>query len=125
MTATEELRRLLDERGINHTDADDGHAQHTWWSDGDHEIVAYNNGLRLAVYNLTPQQAIDATLGRGECRLVEVSKDCDTASEYMLDRFFVFDDVYRCSCGATFGHSAEDRPRFCPSCGRRVVEVGE
>ena len=63
MSATDELRRMLEERGVEHTDADDGHTQHTWWSDGDHEIAVSNSGERLAVYNLTPEQAIAATLG--------------------------------------------------------------
>ena len=70
MTATDELRRLLDERGVEHVDAEDGHTQHTWWSDGDHEIAACNSGERLAVYNLTPEQAIAATLRRGTCKEV-------------------------------------------------------
>ena len=78
MTATDELRRMLDERGVEHTDAEDGHTQHTFWLGGDHEIAACNSGKRLAVYNLTPEQAIAATLGRGTCRkvyLVETSDD--------------------------------------------------
>lgn len=110
MTATDELRRMLDERGVEHTDAEDGHTQHTWWSDGDHEIGVSNSGERLAVYNLTPEQAIAATLGRGECR------------EVMIDRYFR-------GCGECgyrweymYGIGKCVRPNYCPNCGRQVVE---
>lgn len=130
MTATDELRRMLDERGVEHTDAEDGHTQHTWWSDGDHEIGASNSGKRLAVYNLTPEQAIAATLGRGTCRNVAES------DEYS-------DRPFTCSeCGARgpMGNGtyhiasswamedgthvfADSWPvwKYCPNCGRKVV----
>lgn len=63
-------------------------------------------------------------VGNGTCELTEIDIDNDTASEWMLDRFFVFDKVYKCSCGRTFGHVAEDRPEHCPHCGgnAKVVE---
>ncbi len=64
---------------------------------------------------------VSAEIQRGKCRLTERDKDCDTASEYMYDRYFVFDSVYECSCGALFGHVAERRPCFCPHCGAKVV----
>ena len=109
MTATDELRRLLDERGVEHVDAEDGHTQHTWWSDGDHEVAASNSGERLAVYNLTPEQAIAATLGRGTCR------------ETVIDHYW-----RGCgSCGYIwefmYGIGKCERPCYCPNCGRRCV----
>ena len=61
-------------------------------------------------------------IGCGTCHLEEIEKDCDTASEYMLDREWCFDAVYRCSCGCRFGHMAHNRPRFCPNCGAKVVD---
>ena len=123
--ATAEIRRLLDELGVKWDYGITGaHSTRFKVNGVELTFVEMRDGVTCSTI-LTPQQAIDATLGRGECRLALVDKDCDTASEYMLDRFFVFDEVYRCSCGATFGHSAEDKPRFCPSCGMRIVEVGE
>lgn len=102
-SATDELRRLLDERGVEHVDAEDGHTQHTWWSDGDHEIAASNSGERLAVYNLTPEQAIDATLGRGTCH-----------------RKWSKDGYAFCSeCGYNI---TGPWAHYCPNCGARVVE---
>lgn len=107
MTATDELRRLLDERGVEHVDAEDGHTQHTWWSDGDHEICASNSGERLAVYNLTPEQAVEATLGRGECRRV----------------LYEPTGVLACSeCGAGIPKQLDKYCylHYCPNCGRKV-----
>ena len=106
MTATERLRALLDERGVEHVDAEDGHTQHTWWSDGDHEIAASNSGERLAVYNLTPEQAVAATLGPGTCEDMSGGDPC----------------VFVCSrCDAMFDHPEDERVRYCPNCGRRCV----
>lgn len=112
MTAADELRRLLDERGVEHTDADDGHTQHTWWSDGDHEIAASNSGKRLAVYNLTPEQAIAATLGAGTCRIKPWEMEQDTG----------FYDCMECECGYVSDVSDWAKWHFCPTCGRRVVD---
>ena len=106
-SATERLRALLDERGVEHVDAEDGHTQHTWWSDGDHEIAASNSGKRLAVYNLTPEQAVAATLGPGTCEDMSGGDPC----------------VFVCSrCDAMFDHPEDERVRYCPNCGRKVVE---
>ena len=105
-SATERLRALLDERGVEHVDVEDGHTQHTWWSDGDHEIAASNSGERLAVYNLTPKQAIAATLGPGTCEDMSGGDPC----------------VFVCSrCDAMFDHPEDERVRYCPNCGRRCV----
>lgn len=114
MTATEELRRLLDERGVKHVDAEDGHTQHTWWSDGDHEIAASNNGKRLAVYGLDPEQAVEATLGRRECRLVRHGNLTDWPEMV----------CWSCSvCDFGWHHDVNDKQfRYCPNCGRRVVD---
>ena len=118
-SATERLRALLDERGVEHVDAEDGHTQHTWWSDGDHEIAASNSGERLAVYNLTPEQAIDATLGRGTCR------DLAETPDYRYKTQFECSECgYEYSSVGGFGCDYGDEPdfRYCPNCGRRVVE---
>ena len=67
-------------------------------------------------FDVTEQFDVLAAIRRGECELSEIDTD-DTASEWMSNRWWVFDSVYRCSCGATFGHVAEERPNFCPACG--------
>ena len=73
MTATEELRRLLDERGVEWR-----RTPHYSSESQDNETIFEGNGikwyandhlngrlgLRTARYEVTPEQAIDATLGR-------------------------------------------------------------
>lgn len=108
MSATEELRRLLDERGVE------------WWpmrnndyyEERDTEFVANGKkhtahewGNGLAVYNLTPEQAIAATLGSGTCHFEEYERT----------------GIYVCSeCGAT---APDDfTVHYCWCCGAKVVE---
>lgn len=61
MTATDELRRLLDERGVEWDEYGDGY---TLFQRGGREYTVQPNVCnRLIVTNLTPEQAIAATLG--------------------------------------------------------------
>jgi len=76
MTATDELRRMLDERGVEWWQSANtlGCIFTRWYSPifGD-EVVAMENGkegLVLFDHFVTPKQAIEATLGRGTCREV-------------------------------------------------------
>ena len=109
MSATDELRRLLDERGVEWRVGDypttctvwesDGIVWHGLWRDGCIELIAWQ---------VTPEQAIDATLGRGTCRDVGryafVCSECGWASDeprHVLGGFW---------------------PSYCPKCGKRVVE---
>ena len=118
MTAIDELCQKLADRGepvVRNSD------MVTWLYYSDpHSAVEAMDGT-LQVTGLTPEQAVAATLGPATCHLEEIEKDCDTASEYMLDREWCFDAVYRCSCGCRFGHVAHNRPRFCPNCGAKAV----
>lgn len=89
-SATDELRRLLDEP----------------------------SGY-FAVRDLTPEQAIDATLGRGTCHdLAETPRYGDKT------RFECNACGYEYSAVGGFGCDYGDEPDFnyCPSCGRKVVE---
>ena len=130
MTATERLRELLDERGVE------------WWC-GEDERKTYwrSNGLTWEYFNdengdawlgflgacesdVTPEQAIAATLGRSECH--DASKVMD---EHGQARFV-------CSeCGAWIDSRMLWNPEyrngespwvsgcklnFCPNCGRRI-----
>lgn len=81
MTATDELRALLDERGVEWEDFDG----EPTWAGGDGRMYYARQEFTFAgltgnvtVYHLTPAQAIAATLGLGTCRkvyLVETSDD--------------------------------------------------
>lgn len=70
MTATDELRKLLDERGVKWRE---GSPNKTKWSHDGIEFVAVNawprNGGKTRLIlcaNITPEQAIEATLGNEE-----------------------------------------------------------
>ena len=117
-TATEELRRMLDERGVEWTNPnsclrDD---MTSWVANGfDYDAFEVPDGtLVLSAAHqddLTPEQAIAATLGRGTCR-------------YELK-----DGRYECSnCGrSTWAFEGKgdplDPPNFCPNCGCRIEVV--
>ena len=113
MSATDELRRLLDERGIIWQDkTNDGDRCEilpgdsvTWWFDHNDVLstARENFGHKLALRcECTPAQAVEATLGREMCRDIG----------YGLR--------FECSeCHQTVGG---DKPNFCPNCGREVQE---
>ena len=68
MSATERVRELLDERGVEYT-ANERDTQ--WWPKNNPAGVLAENSRyphgTLDVYGLTPEQAIDATLGSSSC----------------------------------------------------------
>lgn len=117
MTATDELRRLLDGRGIEWMDCGEvstliptqdavprAWTVNRWPSSND-------MGDCLWVQNrhpLTPAQAVEATLGRGTCH------ECAGMG-----------DVFECSeCGMRYeGWALKRWARYCPNCGRRVVDA--
>ena len=117
MTATDVLRRLLDERGVEWTDGGMFHRTH-WVIDGVHHTAFEQDGklyLQSSIGPLTPEQAIAATLGAGTCH------DKGTFNSWGL---------FTCSnCSIVFPLDAvKDAPsigrtlppNFCPNCGRRV-----
>ena len=115
-TGTATLRRLLDERGVDWTSGDTKVSRNictdfrpdvgvtiSVWESGDGKlgIDAHTD------YRFTPEQAIAATLGRGECHLL-------SALQYG-------DDCKECSaCGAVFDEYMFKSGR-CPSCRAKVV----
>lgn len=137
MSATDDLRRMLDERAIEWESPRPGV---TWFYDKRGNSCESANwceeSVTLCLYDLTPAEALDAALGRGECRL---SGYTDAAFRVVqasgqLD-FIDYAEVCECSaCGASFivPHeyeriaSGEDElwPKFnfCPNCGRKVVD---
>ena len=112
MTATEELRRMLDERGVE------------WSGIGDHTVLWCRRDAKYANYDAqasdwgdklmlswacTPEQAIEATLGRGTCKWEPA--DFITEGEW-----------WNTSCGESFTWEPDGTPNCCPNCGRRVVK---
>ena len=123
-SATDELRRLLDERGVEWWQSANtlGCVFTRWYSPlfGD-EVCAMENGeegLVLFDHFMTTAQAIDATLGRGTCRDIAETPDYRDKTEFKCSEC-----GYEYSAVGGFGCDYGDEPdfRYCPNCGRRVV----
>ena len=123
MSATEELRRLLDERGVEWGNVrnDGSKSDHLteWEFEGIQSYAvateySIGGGLSLETHRhyLTPEQAIAATVRRGECE-IETTENWLPAERY-----------HRCKhCGAFFAvmnASGDIQPCVCPNCGRKV-----
>lgn len=122
MTATDELRRLLDERGIEYEPIDSVHSpnRRTLWGkvergkgifgmDAKYETIEFKKGMRLTISDCSPEQAVEATLGRGECELIH-TRDKPRSKALTLT----------CSeCGWRTDR-INDEWRYCPRCGKRV-----
>ena len=117
MTATERLRALLDERGVEWASAHEWEGR-TFWPNADGvNATASDYGSGLLVHAvMSPEQAVAATLVRGTCRM-ELPDLCGPA----------YTDVYVCSecggevmVGTVMGVS--DVPKWCPWCGRKVEQ---
>lgn len=124
MTATDELRKMLGDRGVEYTTGDGEHVKETCWPYMGELIAAfaeYDNGTtRFAcdTWCFTPAQAIAATLG---------------ADEYAIEHNV--DGSYKCpKCGCVVDYDIRgDDERiitmddyvipfnFCPKCGAEVV----
>ena len=114
MTATDELRRLLDERGVEWKapSSYDGSKRYDTVAGGYwfHEFDG-----KITIHGLTPAQAIAATLGAGMCHLKPWEMERDTG----------FYDSMECDCGYVADVADWASWHFCPSCGRQNVGVDE
>lgn len=125
MTATDELRRLLDERGIEYYPKA---ADETVFSTGTEHVHVQDDlidgCLELFIRPVTPEQAVEATLGRGTCHDTGEDDERFCCSEcgsrsHIATEYRKFDE-----CGNKSEHFLfVDNPRFCPSCGRKVVDA--
>ena len=121
MTATERLRAMLDERGVEWEDFDG----EPTWAGGDGRMHYARQEFTFAgltdevtVYHLTPAQAIDATLGRGTCHDEGDPSDF-CCSECGVRMFTNTSDTY--TMIAADEHTIIKHPNYCPNCGRRCV----
>lgn len=109
MTATDELRRMLDERGVEHRDV----SHITLWGRHTYDSIDYydyvvneiEGQLCLSMHDVTPEQAVEATLGRGECR--RVMDSIDLFNTWVCDH-----------CG----HPLDASDNFCCGCGWKVKQ---
>lgn len=130
MTATEELRRLLDERGVE-WEADDAQVDGngttycvTYVKEGYGRTWVYeeppNCDLLISYdHDLGVEDAIDATLGRGECHDDNSRFNAWRCSECRATVLLMFDDYGEPSYSVD---GVADVPKYCPNCGRRVTE---
>lgn len=126
MTETERMRQLLDERGVEWTRGRYDRREFTRWyirnnsgfiAASFRDVLADGNEkpyLRCEFYHITPEQAIEAALGRGTCHIEDH-----------------FGEWYCTGCGEMVGTSdptselcidgnAIELWSYCPNCGRRV-----
>lgn len=129
MSATDTIRAMLDERGVEWWQSANmlGCIFTRWYSPlfGD-EVVAMENGeegLVLFDHFMTPEQAVEATLGRGTCRNVR-SADHTIAFECSECGCWVAYDEYWETGIYVLHETGQEHihPRFCPNCGRRVEQ---
>ena len=123
-SATEKLRRLLDERRVEWT-AEESEIDHvtTWNVNGGHaefyESKTTNPDLLQVSYHYcTPKQAIAATLGPGTCHDDGDPSDF-CCSECGVRMFTNTSDTY--TMIAADEHTIIKHPNYCPNCGRKVV----
>lgn len=103
MSATDELRRMLDERGVEYK----RHYLNTSWYVGMKLYMATDDvDGTLTVDNLTPEQAIAATLGRPKAKAHPYGYEPDTGAF----------DCTRCECGCINDISAT----YCNDCGGEI-----
>lgn len=127
MTATEILRRLLDERGVEYVEDYEYGKKYppersiTWSCDiagEDMTVTARDYFIGDGEYCLdlefhevfTPEQAISATLGAGTCHEVMINRYWRGCSECG----YVWENMY--AAGFQIG------PNYCPMCGRRIKQ---
>ena len=126
MTATERLRALLDERGVDWWAEDDPedppyYLVTKWFSNANEQTFEEIPAIRsraLRAYCVTPEQAVAATLGPGTCHAV--------ISDNLAESEGTGDAWADCSeCGHllfVLTDPSSQPPNYCPECGRRVVE---
>lgn len=104
MTATDELRRMLYERGESwHKWPDEDST--TWQAYSDPHTATESMDGTLIVTGLTPEQAINATLGPKVCHMS-------------------YNELSNTSICLVCGWRMDGKPNYCPNCGKRI-EVDE
>lgn len=121
MTATERIRAMLDERGVEWTEPNNKARSHTtYWTAGFLRCgaVEFNDGMvsiAASSDDITPEQAIEATLGRGECEKLP----SDGITRCFVRRYGYEREVGYWKCSAC-GCECFEGARYCMGCGRKV-----
>lgn len=118
MSATDELRKLLDERGIEWKDGDAAYEIEWSTPDGRHCSAMYwKPTFSMLISGCTPEQAIAATLGNSRAERTCKQEERGWGTEGDHARVWL-----------TCGHdcmvpTVQDLPNYCPNCGRKVVKL--
>ena len=121
MTLNEELRCLLDERGVE-WEAFDVFEQTTQWStyngafvywarERDGKLLVETTAPTKCSASCTPELAVITTLGPGTCTLINAADDLGSGTSSSM----CFE------CGYTALDDWWEEFNFCPNCGRKVV----
>lgn len=120
---TAELPRMQLHRLLEKHDVDYWCVQQTtfWNSESGSEFLAYQyqvDGVYKLAFkgvNVTPEQAIAATLGNGTCKV---------ESKLFIERLYGADCYYdyTMECGGSFSWSEVEPPKRCPNCGKAVEQ---
>lgn len=117
MTNTDALRKMLDELGVKHFDG----TETTAWCDNGREWYQYyasenmDGTLHLHMQHLTPNQAVEATLGRGTCKMV-------ADNHHRVDKVTTSWGCVCSACGSFHEFTHGEGWAFCPSCRRKAAD---
>lgn len=139
MTATDELRMMLDERGVEHFDG----VECTFWGDtvlarrdGSCPVYRFSatevtDGVSVHLLRVSPEQAIEATLGRGTCHNLAgqdeygewgfCCSECGARPKYDSGEVHIPSSGELPDGTVWLGDSWVPW-RYCPNCGRKVVD---
>ena len=126
-SATDELCKLLDERGVKYDESTQGNTTLFRFdycdSCDDYLHTITITGACISAYSeyLTPEQAIAATLGNHErtCHDANTRFNAWTCSECKSTQLLMFDDYGEPTLSVDGVASV---PNYCPNCGAKVVE---
>ena len=82
--------------------------------------TGHESGMVSVLFDAKPEQAVEATLGRGTCHDANNRFNAWTCSECGATLLLIFDDYGEPSFSVD---GTADVPHYCPNCGRRVVGV--
>ena len=131
MTATDKLRELLDERGVEWWAGDDEDDRKTHWiAHGlTWEFYSYEDGtphwlgfFGACESDITPEQAIEATLGRGTCHDTNEEEHDFTCSACGASMYTQVDDCWVMVGAGGLTKDVIEHPNYCPNCGKKVCD---
>ena len=121
-SATDRLRELLDERGVEHYDG----TERTLWG---YEQTGEDTGiyrfaaseisggfLQFDMFRITPEQAIAATLGAGTCHMEPVKT-------YQVSEYVTSWGCVCSNCGTFHEFTHGEGWKYCPTCRAEVVDA--